>query len=66
MWIHFSTAMVALAVALLISIQQDPEGGMLTEGFKGLHLAMLIALALAVWHIFCMMRIMVYGEEFFE
>ncbi len=45
----------AISLALLIMIQQDPEGGLLINNFHGLGLAVFVLLASAIVH--CVMGI---------
>lgn len=61
-WSHIYTSAIVLAVALLISMQRDVMGGFLSDGWQGLKWSFQALLALGIWHVFCAMRIVVYGE----
>lgn len=63
-WAHTTNALSAAFVAIFIMIQRDPDGGMLTDGFMGLHIAMLAAFAICAFNLFRAMQVVVYGEEF--
>lgn len=61
---HITNALSAFLVAGFIMLQRDVDGSALTDGYQGLHVAMLAAFALASFNIFRAMQICVYGEEF--
>ena len=63
-WAHVVNALSALMVAGFIMIQRDVDNQLLTEGFKGLHIAMLASFGLGIFNLFRAMQICVYGEEF--
>lgn len=63
-WAHLTNALSALLVAGFIMIQRDVDGSPLTDGYMGLHIAMLAAFALVVFNLFRAMQICVYGEQF--
>ena len=62
-WSHFMHGMLLCVIGLGISLQEDLDGGYLVDGWAGLNMCGLACLGLAVWNIFCLMRITVYGEE---
>lgn len=63
-WAHVVNALSAMLVGVFIMIQRDVDGGMLTDGYMGLHIAMLASLAICVFNLFRAMQVCVYGEEF--
>jgi hypothetical protein len=63
-WAHIVNAFSALFVFGFILIQRDENGAALTDGYMGLHLALLAAAGLAVFNLFRAMQVAVYGERF--
>jgi hypothetical protein len=63
-WSAIVNALSCAFVAFFIMIQRDADGSMLTDGYMGLHIAMLVAFALCAFNIFRAMQVCVYGEEF--
>jgi hypothetical protein len=63
-WSHVTNALSALFVAVFIMIQIDVDGVPLTDGWEGLHIAMIAAFAIVVFNLFRAMQVVVYGEEF--
>lgn len=63
-WSSIVNSLSCLFVAVFIMIQRDVDGALLTEGYLGLHIAMLVAFGLCAFNIFRAMQVAVYGEDF--
>lgn len=63
-WAHVCNALSALFVSVFIMIQRDADGSMLTDGYLGLHIAMLVGFAIVAFNLFRAMQVCVYGEDF--
>lgn len=63
-WSAIVNAVNAAFVACFIIIQTDEYGHALTDGYMGLHIALLACIAMMIFNLFRAMQVAVYGEDF--